>query len=57
MNRLARIIWAVGTGPDPYDPGRAILNARRHHRESWSVFVEQTRHNKKLWKNLEQFLQ
>ena len=56
MNRLARIVWAVGTGKEPYDPRRLILNAQRHHPRQWQAFVQQTRHNRKLWKNHEEFL-
>jgi transposase len=57
MNRLARIMWAVATGAAPYDPRRVIDNARRHHAELWIKFVAQTRTNRKLWKNHEDYLQ
>jgi transposase len=57
MNRLARIMWVVATGPAGYDPRRVIENAQRHHAGLWKEFVDQTRHNRKLWKGHEEFLQ
>jgi transposase len=57
MNRLARIMWAVATGPSAYDPRRVIENAQRHHAGPWKEFVDQTRHNRKLWKGHEEFIQ
>ena len=56
MNRLARIMWVVATGPSGYDPCRVIENARRHHADLWKEFVAQTRNNAKLWKGHEEFL-
>jgi transposase len=53
MNRLARIMWAVVHHGLPYDPQRAILNARRHHPHLWNDFVRESREDGKLWKNLE----
>jgi transposase len=53
MNRLARLLWAMVSAQAAYDPARAIANARHHHPELWKTFVQLSKTNKKLWKNLE----
>ena len=49
INRLARLMWAVVNT----DRARAIANARHHHPELWKEFVQLSKTNGKLWKNLE----
>jgi transposase len=40
MNRMARWIYGVAKTRTPFDPQRAVENARRHHRELWEEFLK-----------------
>lgn len=39
MNRMARWIYGVVKTRTPFDPQRAVENARRHHRDLWEEFL------------------
>ncbi len=52
MNRMARILWTMVRDDAPYDPLRAIGQARIHFPSLWKTFVQEKRACGKLWKNI-----